>query len=1093
MTFKTNINELKSYVSRAPVDNKVRIRIIIRLYENKQIPNFKTVLNNVVLLASKNKNTIKSGRPVKEYNKIIDKYEEAKPITGRLKKEEEKIKIKGILKKGSKIVKEIDKYKNIPEEENDYLFQLHQLKFKIERGDYNKAKTHTKIFVKSGGTNAQLCINHVHKHIVNEITEALKKKSSMKLRLRIEIEASHKVGFGDDDKDDFDNTESKYLSTKIPLTITKANYKNVIDNQLAELKAATEAFKANKSGYKFEKIVKFDIDIFETKPLRGSSFIPTPEKYSNPKCGLVNIKNDDQECFKWCMLYHQSDKQKNNQNISSLKKIEDKYDYTGIEFPADYNDLTNFEELNKVSIFVYSISEKVLKDEETKYEITVSKQGSLDYITNDIIYLLLVENEEKSHYIYIKNIDNLFNIHNCSFDKDKRFCPMCNCKINYSEYTKHLSKCVKFCKYSTAIKLPKGDNNIMKFKNYRNKMERSYIVYADFECSLCPSEDVNKIAYHKPNSACFYFVCSYDETKNRLWHTVGPNCVIDMIKELDKLSKECIENMKINKKMNELTQREQFYFRSAKHCYICNKEFTEKNYKVRDHCHRTGKYRGPAHLKCNLDYFHNKYLPVVFHNLRGYDSHLIIKKAYEITKNLIPDETIEQDDKDKDEYNNKITCIPSSYEKFISFSIGDLKFIDSFQFMSSSLEKLVENLYDKDDKYKNFKFMKKEFPEHYALLCQKGFYPYEWLNDTSKFDHQGLPPIGTFYSRLKQEGISLDNYNKAVNVYNTLNCQNFLDYHLTYLKCDVLQLADVFENFRKLCMNGYELDPANYYSAPGLSWDAMLLKTDIELELITDLEMLHMIEKMKRGGLCFVGSKRHVKANNKYLEDYDPEQESNYLMYWDANALYAWAMSEYLPYENLKFRDDITLEDILNTSDKSDEGYIIECDLSFPEEIHDKLKEYPPCPENLTPDQDWFSDFQKNVGEKVGIIKKGKYNGTSKLIPHLYEHKNYVIHYRNLKFIHNLGVKIGSIHRVISFDQKPWLKSYIDFNTKKRQKAKNDFEKDFFKLMSNAVFGKTMENVQNRIDLKLTTDNEYAIKYFSKLHFKDSKEIDGLY
>ena len=157
------------------MDNKIRIRKIIELYENKQISNFKTTLNNVLLLSYKNKNTIKSGRAIKEYNQIVNKYDEKEPMTGRLKKEVEKIKIKGILKKGSTIVKDIDKYKNIPDEENDYLFQLHQVKFKIERGDYSKAKTHTKIFVKGGGKNAQLCIKHVHKHIVNEIKDALEK------------------------------------------------------------------------------------------------------------------------------------------------------------------------------------------------------------------------------------------------------------------------------------------------------------------------------------------------------------------------------------------------------------------------------------------------------------------------------------------------------------------------------------------------------------------------------------------------------------------------------------------------------------------------------------------------------------------------------------------------------------------------------------------------------------------------------------------------------------------------------------------------------------------------------------------------------
>ena len=113
----------------------------------------------------------------------------------------------------------------------------------------------------------------------------------MKLRLRAEINVSYKA----DVNEEAVKMNSQPLSTKIPITITKANYKNVIDNQLAELKAKIEVFVDIKSGYKFEEIVKFDIDIFETKPLRGSSYIPTPEKYANSKCGLVNIKNEDQE------------------------------------------------------------------------------------------------------------------------------------------------------------------------------------------------------------------------------------------------------------------------------------------------------------------------------------------------------------------------------------------------------------------------------------------------------------------------------------------------------------------------------------------------------------------------------------------------------------------------------------------------------------------------------------------------------------------------------------------------------------------------------------------------------------------------------
>ena len=134
--------------------------------------------------------------------------------------------------------------------------------------------------------------------------------------------------------------------------------------------------------------------------------------------------------------------------------------------------------------------------------------------------------------------------------------------------------------------------------------------------------------------------------------------------------------------------------------------------------------------------------------------------------------------------------------------------------------------------------------------------------------------------------------------------------------------------------------------------------------------MFDMIERQKRGRLCFVGSQRHVKANNKYFDNFDDSKPSNYLMYWDANNLYGWAMSQHLQNENLKFDDAITLDDILDAPDENKTGYIIEVDLIFPKEIHDKLKEFPPCPESLTPKMEWFSEVQKYVGETNKIIKK---------------------------------------------------------------------------------------------------------------------------
>jgi hypothetical protein len=296
---------------------------------------------------------------------------------------------------------------------------------------------------------------------------------------------------------------------------------------------------------------------------------------------------------------------------------------------------------------------------------------------NDCIYLLRVEEGDTSHYIYIKRIESLLNLHHHLQDKDNRFCPMCNGSIKLNEYEKHVSLCytVRLDTTSdrTILEIPKK-GSVMEFTNLKNKMVRPYIVYADFECTLIPEGNKNKFARHVANSACFYFVCSYDSSKNRLWYSVGENCVQEMLIELNTLAEECIKKMQENQKID-MTKEDKAAYYNVTTCHICNKKFNDdKNYKVRDHDHRTGEFRGAAHTKCNINYFCNRYLPIVFHNLRGYDGHQIIQEAY----NLFP--------------NSDISVIPNSYEKFMSFKFGPLKFIDSFQFMASSLESLVENL-----------------------------------------------------------------------------------------------------------------------------------------------------------------------------------------------------------------------------------------------------------------------------------------------------------------------------------------------------------------------------------------------------------------
>ena len=303
-------------------------------------------------------------------------------------------------------------------------------------------------------------------------------------------------------------------------------------------------------------------------------------------------------------------------------------------------------------------------------------------------------------------------------------------------------------------------------------------------------------------------------------------------------------------------------------------------------------------------------------------------------------------------------------------------------------------------------------------------------------------------------------------------------------------LADVFENFRSKCLSHYRLDPCHYFSAPGLSWDALLRMTKINLDLISDTDQQLFIEKGMRGGISTI-THRHAVANNKYMKSYNPEVESSYIMYLDANNLYGWAMSQSLPVGDFKWLDPAEYEDpedfiLENYTDDTIKGVILEVHLEYPKELHHLHNDYPLAPEKILITDDMLSPYCKGLKDS-GNISSGRVH---KLVPNLMNKEKYVLHYRNLQQYLSLGMKLTKIHRVLEFKQKPWMKKYIDFNTEMRKMAKNSFEKDFFKLMNNSVFGKTMENLRKRSNIKLETDPEHLIKLTKKPTYVSSKIFD---
>ena len=358
------------------------------------------------------------------------------------------------------------------------------------------------------------------------------------------------------------------------------------------------------------------------------------------------------------------------------------------------------------------------------------------------------------------------------------------------------------------------------------------------------------------------------------------------------------------------------------------------------------------------------------------------------------------------------------------------------------------------------------------------------MDSFNKFNDKKLPSKEEFYSELNDKHITNKEYDHAQTVWETFNLNTMGDYHDLYLKSDILLLADVFENFRKTCLQYYKLDPCYYFTSPGLSWDSMLKMTNIKLELMTDIDMFQFIEKGLRGGISYMAN-RYGKANNKYMKDYDEKSPSKYLMYLDANNLYGWAMSQYLPTGGFRWLTEKQINniDLAKYHENSRKGLILEVDLEYPQKLHDLHNDYPLGPEKIKVTNDMLADYSKKIAREYKIST----GLVHKLIPTLKNKQKYVLHYRNLQLYMDLGLKITKVHRVLKFDQSPWLKQYIDFNTEKRKNAKNSFEKDFFKLMNNSVFGKTMENIRKRIDVRLVTDSKKLIKWASKPTYVSSK------
>ncbi len=467
-------------------------------------------------------------------------------------------------------------------------------------------------------------------------------------------------------------TDTAYMRTGTHF-ITTYNQVNPVYVELIQQEQELE-HSITGSGWNIDEILFIDIHILKSDPLKASSYIDLPSVIKNRKA-VINIKNKDNKCFLWSILAHLHPPHFHDERVSHYKKYENTLNTKDLKFPMALNDIPKFEKMNNLSVNVYGLTET------NKVQILKLTDDHKSCHVN----LLYFNSEENSHYTYIKDLSKLVRTQVCERTNKIYICLHC---LNFFHIQERLDEHSNYCgeHKSTAINMPKKGSKIS-FKDEKKTIKHPFVIYADFESILekidtaspDPKESyTNKYQKHTPCGFCYYIKSSVGDEYNKLEEYRGSNTPEEFVKRLEK---DCVRLTKIMRETNKpmsLTSEEKREFRKNNACHICEKKIG-KELKVRDHCHLTGKYRGPAHQSCNINYKLPSFIPVFLHNNANYDTHLFIK---ELSKT-----------------SGSITAIPNTDQKYISFTkrihtspITQIRFLDTFKFMASPLVNLVQNL-----------------------------------------------------------------------------------------------------------------------------------------------------------------------------------------------------------------------------------------------------------------------------------------------------------------------------------------------------------------------------------------------------------------
>lgn len=911
-----------------------------------------------------------------------------------------------------------------------------------------------------------------------------------------------------------------------------------VDRIIKNIINQIEKYTKNGSGFVVDRIIKSFLNIGSYTPKNGRSFFKLDDYFMKRKC-LFIPKNNDDLCAWYCLVYKFEAKNIgiNADRMSKLRAFKEKYPIDPSLFPLEVHlnssRIQQLENLFKTKINIYVVNTNKPKD----VECYIASRSNYDEHTD----LLLIQNSESNerHFALIKDYN--------SFRGTKKqtafVCRNCDRQFRRQETLKnHQDLCLTH--RTTVIKMPSEENYICKFKAHGNKQLSPYTISWDIETYFMKKNQKKgkssiNVSEHIPSGVFAVVHSTFENKVIKTFYQRGEKCVQKFVQEVtsyvDSLNKEFFNNPA----PIIMTTDDHKNYESSTNCYLCLEEFCSEKifkeykkklyevlahsktilndekkrkkyikdnkpkcpkYKVRDHCHFTGKYRGSACNDCNKIMRVKRVIPAVAHNFKGYDSHFIVQ-------------ALKKDD------NFLVDVIPTNTEKFLQISttikqeFGEsikINFMDSMCHLSSSLDKLVKLLSDDDlvttkEWIRGMSKDEDDFKVKFELCKKKGDFSYEYFDCLEKYNETEIPEEKYFVSSLEHHGkkfnqLSLADQMKiklkrkrAVEVFKVFGFKNLWEWHDHYMMLDVYLLNDLWQAHRRMAFEKFGLDPCYYPTLPSFCWDAMLKKTNVELELFKDgqEDMYMFCERAKIGGISMVGSQAYSEANHPLLSTYDSNKPHKFIIYADVNGLYSWAMKQLLPYKDFRWIDlkNFDLKYAMENAD-SENGCFLDIDFKMPESLKDKFKCYPILPENILINNEMLSPFQHKIKETLTNFKSYHESGVKKLVPNLYDKKNYVIHIKHLKLVLDIcgdAIDIDkdlTINKVLGFKQKAWLEPYISMCMNERaKKGISDFEKDFWKLCSNAVYGKTMEDTRDRLYLKLCSDENEIKERINDIRF----------